>query len=258
MTGRREGWAAPFAVGIVLALTTGGAAEAHPDETTRDVLQLHGDLRLITSNALDGARPYESFAPGGDLWGIGLPEELAGEFLMKGGEPFLGAFEEGRAVMTREAPGTLVFLAYAHIAEWRAFPVPPHVTDFAELTSFVGDLGRAYGHDADAGFLFRLDAEVESLDWFVVGGMGDLQPDPLRSFLAARTLGRLDGPRRIEAFGTYAVGLTGVASAPGTPVHLHFATVDDADLFVGHVDDAIRIAPGAQVFLPAVPPARLP
>ena len=238
-------------LGMLAVLGAPLTSHAHPREEDHRILQLHGDLRLISQNAPDSPVPYSHFNPGPTLWGIGMSLGLDAELLVMGGCPFSGAFVAGQPVVRQDPPDLLAFFAYAHIAQWHEIPVPAHVDDFDELSAFVANIGMAYGFDTQAGFPIRLEAEVDNVDWFVAGGMGDLQPTPIASFLSSRTLGTL-GARKISAFGTFSTDLTGVASAPDSSMHVHFATQDDAPLFVGHVNNGISMRPGARIYLPVL------
>lgn len=238
-------------VGSLLPLLAALAvAHAHTEPVEADDLKVWGDLRLIGANGLDRAKPFSAFAKEKHLYGVGMPSKLADELLVVDGKAYLGGFRSLSYQAEAVADFDVAFFAYAYVEAWQAIPVPDAVTTFEAFRDFVAEAARASGLDPERGFLFRLTADARGIHWFVVGGMGNLTPDPRASFLRQRHLGGIED-RSIEAVGVYAPPLRGIATAPDTPLHMHFRTLDEGALFVGHIDNAFLLRPGATLYLPA-------
>ena len=209
------------------------------------VIRQHGDLGLIATNALDKSLTISAIAGHrwSELYGIGMPDGLDQEVLVDGGTIHTGGFAD--LVYTAEQPGDLAvdFLAYAFVGRWRTIRVPAQVRSFSELETFVAG---QVPTNTDA--VFRLDAEVAHLRWFVVGGMGNGQPDHRSSFARSRILGGFDR-RRISAVGFLLPNRLGSATSPSAPMHVHFRTTDAGDLFVGHLDGELALLPGATLYV---------
>ena len=234
---------------LSIALVNVGKAAAHGDHNGQ--LQLHGDLRLISKNQLTDLVNFKSLQPDRHLYGIGMPAALDAEILVLRGQVYSGGFTEFDYSVTLHNDIELAFFAYTRVEHWQAIKPKKASIDFAQLGNLIETYAATNGLTIDEGIPFRLVADVESLRWFVVDGMGNLQPSPIKSFLRNRWLGSIE-ERRIEAFGTYSRELQGIASAPDSPMHLHFVTIDDGPKFLGHVNNEMLLSADTTIYLPLV------
>lgn len=221
---------------------------AHPQHE----VTLHGDLRLISKNKLTETRPLEGYKISETFYGIGMPEGLNQEVIVLGGKTYIGKFSNLKYKAHKTNNLNLVFFASAHIPKWQKVIIPKDIKTFSAFQTYLANTAKTKGLDTKKGFMFRLEAEMESLKWFIVSGMGNLKPSALKSFLRQRILGGLES-RKIEALGTYSEKLRGVASAPSTPMHMHFITIDEGKFFVGHIDNDFLIKSNATLYLPITP-----
>lgn len=120
---------------------------------------------------------------------------------------------------------------------------------FKELEQFIENTLSARFGSALQNTVLQIKADVSAVKWFVVGGMGNLSPTPLSSFLRQKILGGFDN-RSIHMAGIYTHDFSGRATSGSNTMHLHFITVDEQPLFVGHVDNDITLKPGAVLRLP--------
>jgi hypothetical protein len=104
------------------------------------------------------------------------------------------------------------------------------------------------GFASNRPFPFRIEADISSLRWFVVGSGGDSRPDPRASFMRERRLGPLSD-RTISALGFYLPGEGGILTNPSSNIQIHFTTRDQPR-FVGNLDDEMPLAQGGML-LPA-------
>ncbi len=215
-------------------------------------LHIHGDLRKIANNSLNEAMSFKFSNRDKTLYGIGMPQGLDQEILVLRGTAYTSSFNNFQYETSKITDLDMAFFVFANVPRWQEITVPENIRDFNDLETFVDQESRKAGFDPERGFPFRLVAKIKALHWFVVGGMGNLEPTPLKSFLRQRVLGGLEN-RTIEAFGTYAKDLVGIASAPSTSMHLHFVTIDQKPFFMGHIDNDVLLDVGAKLYLPIQP-----
>jgi len=211
-------------------------------------IEVHGDLRDIARNSLNASAPLTSFANCEGLHGIGMPVGLESELLVVDGRATTSQFQDHRYEIANPDNPQLAFFAYGFVDHWIETSIPPEVKDFGELEEFISLAAIKAGFDSDTGFILKVVASVRHLDWFVVGGMGNLEPTPRDSFLRNRSRSGMDD-REIEAIGIYSQSLQGIATSPNSPLHLHFRTIDKKSVFVGHLDDSIALEPGGRIML---------
>jgi len=232
---------------VYLILTAFQAAYAHSPQE----LGLHGDLRLIAKNGLTEIKPLEAYQLDENFYGIGMPEGLDQEVIVLGGKVYTAEFKDFNYHTATVSDLNLVFFASAHVPEWQDIKIPSEIKTFGEFQDYLAKVALKHGFDTKKGFMFRLEAEMDNLKWFIVGGTGNLKPNPLKSFLRQRYLGGIEN-RTIEALGTYSEDLQGIASVPTSPMHMHFITIDDDKLFIGHIDNDFQIGDNATLYLPAL------
>jgi acetolactate decarboxylase len=178
---------------------------------------------------------------------------LRGELLVLNSMAEIGQFDSSRSYQLRSlSGGDVAFLVYAQVPKWRTVTLPPEITDFASLERGLPALANAAGLNPDEPFPFRLSGRAIALRWFVVGGVGNGEPNALNSFMRARTLGGLDDAE-IDGLGFFSTRHRGVFTNPASNMHVHFSTPARAGVgaFIGHLDDDVRLAPGALLHLPA-------
>lgn len=233
---------------LVIILGTGNAFS----HSLTNQLNIHGDLRKISSNNLNEVKSFNFSIRDETLYGIGMPQGLDQEVLVLRGLAYTAGFDNFQYKTAETKDLDMAFFVFANIPVWQEIIVPDDIRDFNELETFIAQKSREAGFDLENGFPFRLVAKIKTLHWFVVGGMGNLEPTPLKSFLRQRILSGLED-RTIEAFGTYAEGLVDIASAPSTPMHMHFVTTDQKPLFIGHIDNALLLDGPVKLYLPIQP-----
>ena len=210
-----------------------------------------GDLRLIGRNRLNNAVPLSSLADSRGLYGLGMSSGLDTELAIFDGVVHTGQFRSERFMARTARDLPVGFLVHANVDHWREIPVPATISSFDGIVAYLRKMGIEHGLAGNP-FMFRIVGHAEHLKWFVVNGMGNLRPDPQASFLRSRYLGGLEN-RQIEIVGLFGPACQGVLSSPGNDAHMHFRTIDDGSLFVGHLDNEIELKAGAVLYLP-VPP----
>ncbi len=149
---------------------------------------------------------------------------------------------------------------------WKEIEIPESVKTFKDFQNFVPQAASNIGIDTEQSPVpIRVKLSASFLRWFVVNGMGNLQPNPRESFLRQEVKGGLDDVN-LEAFGVFTAHHHGVYTNLVSNVHMHFRTtdgpqfrgkVDDAgeirvgNEFIGHLDDEIDIKPGGKLYFPA-------
>jgi hypothetical protein len=249
MTTHRPG-AALSRRSLIAAAAAGASAALSPLAAAAEPasLTLVGDLRRIGDNSLAASTTLKRLVNRPGMFGIGMVEGLAGELLVFDSVASLGRFEgfDYRTRILDDAP--IAFGAYAHVPDWRAFPLPPDVTTFRQLESYIPQAAQAAGLDMSRPLPVRLEAQVASMRWFIVNGMGNLQPSPRDSFVRRFFRGGLDDVA-IEAFGIHTTAHRGILTNMQSDMHLHFRTAG-SEPFVSHIDDDMVLKPGGRLLLP--------
>jgi acetolactate decarboxylase len=235
---------------VIAAAATGASLAFSTQRPRADAgnLELVGDLRKIGDNSLAASTTLRRIVNRSGMFGIGMVEGLAGELLVFDSFAYLGFFDgfDYRTRILSDAP--IAFGAYAHVPNWRSSPLPPDVTTFRQLESHIPQAARAMGLDPSRPLPVRIDAQVASMRWFIVNGMGNLQPSPRDSFVRRFFRGGLDDVE-IEAFGIHTTAHRGVFTNMQSDMHLHFRTTG-GEPFVGHIDDDMVLKPGGRLLLP--------
>ena len=227
---------------LLIFVTT--TAFAHMGDIPRPVKGKNfGELRWIATNSMHAAKTLSELGLGKDFFALGMTKGLDAELLVLNGKPYLGRFRNFKyEASTAEGNLPVSFLAYARVAKWKTLSETNNVKSFEDIERSVF---RAVGDDRPVPV--RVIGKVRSLRWFVVGGMGNLSPKPVESFMRNRILGGLDDVE-IECFGIYSRNHQGIMTSPGQNLHLHFRTTDGA--FVGHIDNEVTFAEPPQILVP--------
>jgi acetolactate decarboxylase len=230
-----------LAAAIGLALATASSALA-------DDMRLIGDLRQIGQGALVGTIALKDLTAMPDIYGLGMINGLQGELLVLDGKAYLG--QTGRVLSATDlgASSMVAFGAFATVPHWDSIPLPDEVRSFKDLAAFIATSLSDRKFDPAKPTPFRLTAKAIGLRWFVVGGMGNLQPSPRDSFYRQIVRGGLDDVV-LEAYGFHSTAHRGIYTNPVSDIHMHFRTTDGT--FVAHLDDEIVLQPGGQLLVPA-------
>ncbi|MFC4701171.1 acetolactate decarboxylase [Glaciecola siphonariae] len=220
------------------------------------VINVHNDLRYIATNNLNKEIASSALTTKKHLYGLGMPKGLNKEIVVIDSQVYSSGFEEFQYATQKQhvdaGEQQFDFLVYAHIPRWRDIAVPESVVSFEQFQVFLEKQLQMHNIDTETGSMFQLLTEVEELHWFVVGGMGNLSPDPLSSFLRQKVKGGLNR-RAIHAVGAFTQAYAGRATAGQNHVHMHFVTTDELPRFVGHIDNQMRLRRGAVLKLPLIP-----
>jgi hypothetical protein len=211
-------------------------------------IMIVGDLRQIATNTLIGTKSLRDVLASPHAYGLGMIAGLDGELLVQGSSAKLGRYRNGTYEIAAPTSELIAFGVFAIVPEWRATVIPAGVTTFKQLEALIAAEVMSRFPNRTSPTPFRLRGTAQSLKWFVVGGMGDLQPTPRESFVKRLTRGTLQNAP-ISAFGFYTSGPRGITTNPASSIHAHFETTAGAP-FVGHIDDEIIFAPGAELLLP--------
>jgi hypothetical protein len=216
---------------------------------TGESMRFVGDLRQIAGNTLVGTVPLKEIISKPGAYGLGMVDGLSAELLVLDSEPMLGGFNGEAYEIVTPKEDLVAFGGFAVVRAWREFAIPTDIKSFADLERFVAtEIGKT-GRPLDQPTPFRIIAEVESLKWFIVGGMGDLKPTPRESFVGKIRRGTLENTS-IEAFGFHSSAHRGIYTNPQSNMHTHFLTTGPSAPFIGHIDDSVALKTGAKLFLP--------
>ncbi|MEM7777518.1 MAG: acetolactate decarboxylase [Pseudomonadota bacterium] len=207
-----------------------------------------GDLRQIAKNELKGSVDLSEIVAKPGAYGIGMLDGLDGELLILDGRAFLGHRTLHANSTLLNGDSRVAFGAFAFVQSWTAIPIPESVESFETLTAFIAEVLPSYGYRLDEAVPVRVQAKAVGLRWFIVGGMGNLEPSPRESFVRQIVRGGLDEVE-FEAFGIHSQAHRGIYTSPGSDLHLHFRT-KTPEPFVAHLDDKVILKPGGRLLIP--------
>lgn len=210
-----------------------------------------GNLKSLADNTLNGQISVKTLVSNIPLFGLGMQTGLDREVLILDNQLYVGGFKNLSYKAAKKADVDVSFLVYAYVNHWKTVNIPNTVKTFKELEAYIPKVAQESGLDIEKPVPFQLDAEANTLKWFVVNGMGNLQPNSRDNFLNNRYLGGLDDAK-IKGFGIYSSKHRGELTNPASNLHIHFLTndVQGKGLFVGHLDDNITLKVGAKLLLP--------
>jgi putative intracellular protease/amidase len=213
-----------------------------------------GEIKQIATSQLNGNVPFKSLLADKPLYGLGMQTGLDAEVLVLASKPYVGGFRK----MTYQYPlsenPNLSFLVYSYVDKWQTISLPDEVNTFQKLEAYLPELAKKAGIDSEKPFPFLINAQTDFLQWFVVNGAGNKQPDAQTSFVRSRYLGGLNDVT-IEGLGFYSTKHQGIFTTPKNNMHIHFKTVpkDTSDsIFVGHLDNNIQLKKGGTVQMPLI------
>ena len=214
-------------------------------------VQAIGNLKNLSDNTLNSKVSVKSLMTNTPLFGLGMQTGLDKEVLILDNQIYAGGFKNLSYSAAKQADIDVSFLVYAHINHWKTVNIPEIVKTFKELEAFIAKAALENGQGINNPVPFQIEAEATTLKWFVVNGMGNLQPNPRDNFLNNRYLGGLDDAK-IKGFGFYSNAHRGEWSNPVSSIHIHFLTndVQGKSLFVGHLDDNVTFKAGGKLLLP--------
>lgn len=212
-------------------------------------LKIHGNLKHIANNTLNTPLNLAQIEQPKHLYGIGMPAGLGRELLIFKGVTYTSQFRDFQYEVTKDDKVDIAFLVYNEVEDWQEIAIPNDVVNFEQLQGFVQQSFIDNGIDTVKGSMFQIHVQVHSLSWFVVGGMGDLRPTPLKSFLHQKLHGGLN-TRKIMGLGAFTLAHQGRATSGKNLMHIHFKTVDEQTSFVGHLNNKISLKPGGRLLIP--------
>lgn len=183
------------------------------------------------------------------LYAVGPLEGLAGEITVLDGRPTISTVEGSVFRTHASLDHGAAFLVWTHAADWKPVPLSGSVRTLEQLEAYLPGAAGAAGQDGAAPLAFRLEGNIESLNYHVLSPPAHTPPtfedhekSKVHSSVAAGT---------VRMVGFYSTEHRGVFTPGTSAVHVHFVT-DDGRL-AGHVE-GFTLAPGAILLLPA--PAR--
>ena len=178
------------------------------------------------------------------LYGLGPLEGVLGEVSIFGGVPSIARVDRGAVVTTQTWDARACFLVWAQVPVWLERAASAPIDDLAPAV-----LARACeaGLAPDRPLPFRIRGVADTATYHVLDKRDGLPHTPERHEEAKVRL-TLAGAA-VEVVGFHSRGHRGVFTPREADVHAHFRTADGR--ISGHLE-AIRLAPGALVAVPAV------
>jgi acetolactate decarboxylase len=211
-----------------------------------------GELKQIASSQLNGQVPFKSLLQDKPLYGLGMETGLDAEVLILANKPYVGGFRKMAYQYPLSGNPNLSFLVYSYVGKWQSITLPEDVLTFQQLEAVMPELAKKAGLHTEKPFPFLINAQADFLQWFVVDGMGNQQPNPHSSFVRGWYLGGLNDVK-IEGLGFYSTKHQGVFTTPNNNMHIHFKTIPqntNETIFVGHLDGNIQLKKGTVIQLP--------
>jgi len=206
----------------------------------------HGAQRAVLGGDLRGHVELETLSSVPYLYALGPLEELRGEVSIFASELSIARIERDGVTTSESWSGRACFLVWAQVPAWseRAPVVVPAGLD--DIEREVVAIARATGLDPERPLPFRVRATAVDATFHVLDKRDGLPHNPERHEQAKvrRTLQHAP----IELVGFYSRRHRGIFTPGESNVHIHLRTEDGR--ISGHLE-AVRLAPGAQIAVPA-------
>jgi acetolactate decarboxylase len=229
-----------FLTGFLSALLHQGFTQRGVEVIATGAMQ-----EVMREGRLAGRLDLDTLSDRLHLTGVGPLEYLRGELLLFDGKCYVARIgEQGQIRVDTLWEVRAPFFVHARVPRWEARPLPAHVTDLAQLESFLDHLA---GGDEQA-FPFRLAGRVEEARIHVL----DLHPGTVvRSpqDVALSKKGFFIRDESVEMIGFFSRHHQSVFTHHDSYLHLHLITADRSRM--GHLD-ALQYSPGSlTLYLPA-------
>jgi len=177
------------------------------------------------------------------LHAVGALAGLAGEVTVIDGQWSISRVSERSLVTSKEVGGEATLLVWAVVDHWRsARPLSQAVDDIDELEALIEAQAEGRLSDIERPFPFRIRARAELIDGHVLRTPALAEVDHRNASVRVR---REDEP--VELVGFFSEKHGGVFTHQARRIHLHARLGDGHGIHV----DALRLAAGAEVLLPA-------
>lgn len=196
-----------------------------------------GAMRQTMRNSeLFGKVLLDTLSPKEILFAVGPVEQLSGEITVFEGVPYITYVESETMMRVEQTFGVKApFMAYAHVEQWKAIPLPDEVRDLKSLEAYF--LSTLTGKEAP--FCFKIEAMVEEASIHIV----NLPPGSVITSHEEAHQGKVNYPlhkQQVDLVGFYSTEHHGVYTHHDTNMHIHLVSKDRK--MAGHLD-AIRFIP---------------
>jgi acetolactate decarboxylase len=195
------------------------------------VLRYAGSVReAIMMGKRDAVLDLRTLKGKPHLWGLGALEGLSGEATIADGRPALARVAEGHTVqVTENYDGSVPFFVWAEVPAWQTIPLPPEISSYAELETFVGEA--AQKTELTQAFPFMIRGRPKLIEFHVV----DAKPDTPPGMAALQKVQVQFELRQMQVtlVGFWSSTHQGIFTMQGSNMHVHFQTADNK--ISGHV-----------------------
>jgi acetolactate decarboxylase len=168
------------------------------------------------------------------LYALGPVEGLDGEITIFDGKPYVSQVRgETAYVVDQSFNHRAIFLAWAQVKDWNSLCVPPSVTNYSELETFIRKSAEQLGVDTDAAFPFLMSGAPRELGWHINVDRTDGQPITQELFQKSKQHYSLR-EECVDIVGVYSEKHQGIFTRQGLKTHLHFVSRESAA--TGHID----------------------
>lgn len=207
---------------------------------------------MFRRNKLDGVVSIKRILHKKYDYGFGPAHLLQGDITIYDGVSYTARVKDLSSVTVEETPveDKAVFLAYGASSSWQEITVEDDLYGLHNLEDLIEATAKRYHMDMDAMFLFRIEGEVDALEYSVLDKDLGFTSDRHSASTHERSRARYKTDTVIEAnlIGAWASEKNaGLYADEDKKTHIHIISKDKT--LSGHVHDLV-IKKGTKIFMP--------
>ena len=231
-----------FCISFLFACSSQESAE----ESKLNVMSYGSRLTLIEQGQLEGVVSLDTITKKRDFYALGPVAGLQGEITVYDNDISIAKVKDGKPQTNNSLNTEAIFLITAEARQWEEFKVGQPLSGLTAVEEYVRDLLIKSGQDTAKATVFRIEGQVEELEYHIIWKTDDL-PHNMAAHKKAKVKYQLqDEAVKIVGFWVDKQR-EGKFTHPGKRTHLHFIGVDSETS--GHID-GILLPKGARIFLP--------
>ncbi len=242
-------------IALTLTALTLGACAGAPTESDRvqstwtSDIEVYGALKAMfhqgQTQSMVNLAGLNKFP---NLYAVGALADLNGEVTALDGQFYLSYPEGklGRSIAPTSTTDGATLLVTATVREWVGLPTPSEIR-FDELDQKIASLAATVGLESNQRFPFRIDAEVEDLQYHIIDGSKLKEGGTSHQDHLAASIQIDAGTTRARLIGFYSQHDERVFTHMGSATHVH--CVIEEPLATGHVDH-VTIPKGTVILFP--------
>ncbi len=206
-------------------------------------------LKIINDGDFSASISVDSIVNIPNLYAIGPIEGLKGEITINNSEISIATIENDTPTFSSGISNiNAIFMVYGSCSNWKKITIEKPLSGLDEIEAYIKEKIPANGLNMEKPFPFRIEGNVNSLDYHIIYKKDNLPHNKEEHQKAKQKFKLENEPVKIVGFWADTKG-EGVYTHPGHRTHIHF--LQEKTNQSGHIDD-IELESDAILYLPLV------